>query len=180
MAKLIRFVPILIFVVIAGTLGWSLTNDPQKMPSMMIDRPVPDFALPSVQPGGAGLSTADFQGKVVLLNVFSSKCVMCEVEHPTLLELAKNPAFSLFGMDWRDDPEGRNRWLARHKSPYQRMGDDQSGRAGIDFGVTATPETFIIDRTGRIRYRHAGPITPEVWVEVFEPLLAHINTERGG
>jgi cytochrome c biogenesis protein CcmG/thiol:disulfide interchange protein DsbE len=174
-----RFIPILVFALLAGILAFSLTNDPRKMPSTLIDKPVPQIDLPGAGPGVEGLSNANFGGQVVLLNVFSSWCVSCTVEHPTLLALSRNKVVPLYGLDWKDKPGDGMRWLNRHKNPYSRIGDDPSGRTGINLGVTGVPETFVIDRTGRIRYRHAGPVTPDVWEQVFEPLLAQIQKEKG-
>jgi cytochrome c biogenesis protein CcmG, thiol:disulfide interchange protein DsbE len=175
---LIRFVPIAIFVVIAAGLGFALTNDPRKMPSMLIDRPVPPMALPALEPGTGSLTTQDFAGKLALINVYASWCSGCRVEHPTLLQIAKDGAIPLYGINWKDKPGDGLKWLKANGSPYLKVGDDPSGRLGIDMGVTGIPETFVVDRTGRIRYRHAGPITPDVWQDTFEPLLASLRRER--
>ena len=173
-----RFGPLLGFAAIALGLGFALTNDPRKMPSMLIDRPAPQFALPPVEPGAPGLATADISGKVALLNVFASWCGGCKVEHPTLVRLSKDGAIPLYAIDWKDKPGDGLKWLKEQGNPYLKVGDDPSGRLGIDMGVTGVPETFVVDRTGRIRYRHAGPITEDVWHETFEPLLASLRSER--
>ena len=173
-----RIAPLLGFAAIALGLGFALTNDPRKMPSMLIDRPVPKFALPRVEPGAPGLANADFAGKVALLNVFASWCGGCKVEHPTLVRIANEGAIPLYAIDWKDKPGDGAKWLKEHANPYLKTGDDPSGRLGIDMGVTGVPETFVVDRTGRIRYRHAGPVTEAVWRETFEPLLATLRSER--
>jgi cytochrome c biogenesis protein CcmG, thiol:disulfide interchange protein DsbE len=175
---LVRFAPILTFGVIAIALGFALTNDPKKMPSTLIDRPAPTFDLPALEPGSQGLATTDLGGTVKLVNIFASWCAGCRVEHPTLLRLAKDGAIPLYGINWKDKPGDGLKWLKANKSPYLKVGDDQSGRLGIDLGVTGVPETFVVDRTGRIRYRHAGPITEDVWQETFEPLLASLKVEK--
>ena len=82
------------------------------------------------------------------------------------MRLARDRAMPIFGVNWKDKPGDGERWLEKHGSPYLLAGDDRSGRLGIDLGVTGVPETFVIDRTGRIRYRHAGPITDDVWRDV--------------
>ena len=176
--SLARFAPLLGFVVVALGLGFALTNDPRKMPSMLIDRPAPQFALPPVEPGAPGLANADISGKVALLNVFASWCGGCKVEHPTLVRLSKDGTIPLYAIDWKDKPGDGLKWLKEQGNPYLKVGDDPSGRLGIDMGVTGVPETFVVDRTGRIRYRHAGPITEDVWQETFEPLLASLRSER--
>jgi cytochrome c biogenesis protein CcmG, thiol:disulfide interchange protein DsbE len=173
-----RFAPILLFAAIAAGLGFSLTNDPKKMPSTLIDRPIPPIALPTLEGAPGGLSTQDITGKVALINVFASWCPGCRVEHPTLVRIAKDAVVPLYGINWKDKPGDGAKWLKANKSPYIKVGDDASGRLGIDMGVTGVPETFVVDRTGRIRYRHAGPITEDVWQETFEPLLASLRSER--
>lgn len=176
--NLMRFAPLLAFGVIALGFAFALTNDPKKMPSTLIDRPVPAFALPAVEPGAPGLAHTDLAGGIKLLNVFASWCPGCRVEHPTLLEIAKAKAVPLYAINWKDKPGDGLKWLKAYKNPYLKTGDDPSGRLGIDMGVTGVPETFVIDATGRIRYRHAGPITPDVWRDTFEPLLASLRTGK--
>ncbi len=176
--RLARFAPIAAFAGIALGLAFALTNDPRRMPSTLIDRPMPPFALPALEPGGAGFAASDLGGKLALVNVFASWCPGCRVEHPTLLRLAREDKIPLYGINWKDKPGDGLKWLKANRSPYRRVGDDGSGRLGIDLGVTGVPETFVVDPTGRIRYRHAGPITEEVWAETFVPLLASLRTER--
>ena len=173
-----RFAPLLLFASIAIGLGFALTNDPRKMPSTLIDRPTPKFALAPLEAGTTGFQTEDLSGKVALVNIFASWCAGCRVEHPTLLRIAKDGAIPLYGINWKDKPGDGLKWLKTQRNPYLKVGDDQNGRLGIDLGVTGVPETFVVDRTGRIRYRHAGPITEDVWHETFEPLLASLRSER--
>jgi cytochrome c biogenesis protein CcmG/thiol:disulfide interchange protein DsbE len=178
MHRLLSLIPVLIFAAVSTWLGLSLSNDPRKLPSMLIDKPTPTFTLAALEDGGSGLSSDDLKGKIVLLNVFASWCAGCRVEHPMLMALAERSRIPIYGISWKDERGEGARWLKANRSPYVRVGDDQSGRLGIDLGVTGVPETFVIDRTGRIRYRHAGPITDDVWQETFEPLLAELRTER--
>ena len=173
--RLSTFIPVLLFAAVSAALAFSLTNDPHKMPSTLIDKPTPKFALPAVDGTGKGLASDDLKGEVVLLNVFASWCPGCRVEHPTLLRLSAAGKIPLYGLNWKDKPGDGARWLKANKSPYITVGDDRSGRLGIDLGVTGVPETFVIDQTGRIRYRHAGPVTEDVWAEVFVPLLASLR-----
>jgi cytochrome c biogenesis protein CcmG/thiol:disulfide interchange protein DsbE len=145
---------------------------------MLVDKPMPAFKLPSLSDDGKTFTNEDLTGKVALLNVFASWCPVCRVEHPTLLVLARNRIVPIYGLDWEDEPGKGVRWLAANKNPYVRVGDDRSGRLGIDLGVTGIPETFVIDRAGRIRYRHSGAITDGVWRDTFEPLLAELREEK--
>jgi cytochrome c biogenesis protein CcmG, thiol:disulfide interchange protein DsbE len=175
MRRVVYLMPVLLFILLALGLGFSLTNDPSKMPSLLIDKAVPAFALASPDKDGKGFSSADLRGKVSLLNVFASWCAGCRVEHPMLMQLAGKSSVSIYGINWRDSPRNGERWLKANQSPYARVGFDENGRVGIDLGVTGVPETFVIDRSGRVRYRYAGPLTEDVWHEIFEPLLAQLQ-----
>lgn len=176
MRRLAFIVPIVLFLMVAAALGLGLRRDPSVLPSMLIDRPIPTFDLPGLTPGDtAGLASSDFTGKPMLLNVFASWCVACVMEHPMLLQLEAE-GVTIHGLNWKDEPAAGAAWLAQRGNPYTRIGSDPRGRTGIDFGVTGAPETFVIDGQGRVRYRHVGPITPEVWTETLEPMLARLES----
>ncbi|MBI4723949.1 MAG: DsbE family thiol:disulfide interchange protein [Rhodomicrobium sp.] len=177
MKRLRFFLPMLIFAGVTAGLAFSLKGDPSKLPSTLMDKRAPEFSLPALEPGKPGLSSADLGKKIVLLNLFASWCGKCVYEHPTLMGLAKRSDIALYGINWKDEPGNGLLYLSRFQNPYRLVGEDREGRAGIDFGVTGVPETFVIDPSGRIRYRHAGPVTPEIWAEVFEPVIAKIKSE---
>ncbi len=179
MKRLAAFIPVAAFAAIALLMALRLTSDAPKMPSGLVDRPLPAFALPALEPEGKGLSNADFGGKVVLLNVFASWCPVCRQEHPMLMRLAREGVVPMYGVNWKDKPGKGAEWLKTRKSPYVRAAEDRDGAMGAQIGVTGVPETYVVDKAGRVRYRHEGPITPKVWREVFEPVLAHIDRERG-
>lgn len=175
--RLLFFVPVVALAVLAGLLWLGLGRDPEALPSTLIDRPLPTFELAPVRAGeDHGLATADFTGRPMLLNVFASWCVGCRVEHPFLMELAERGVV-IQGLDWKDPPGAGAAWLAEHGDPYARVGDDPDGRTGIDLGVSGAPETFIVDARGRVRHRHVGPITPEVWETELRPILQGLEAE---
>lgn len=175
---LMRFLPAAAFAALAIVLGFALRNDPRKMPSMLIDRAPPRFSLPPLEPSQTPFKATDLDGKLALINVFASWCPQCRVEHPTLMRLSETKTVPLYGINWKDKPGKGLEWLNVHRNPYLKVGDDADGRVGIDMGVTGVPETFVIDTSGRIRYRHEGPITEQVWQETFEPLLASLRNGR--
>lgn len=178
MVQLLRFAPLGGLLMLAGYFGAGLTRDPHDLPSVLLDRPLPAFKLPPIDAKSAGLASDDFKGRVALLNVFASWCPSCRVEHPTLRELAKRQRIPIYGLDWKDKPADRTVWLQELGNPYTAIGDDALGRTAIDLGVTGSPETFVIDKHNRIRYKQIGPITDDVWFDVLEPLVQKLEAER--
>jgi cytochrome c biogenesis protein CcmG/thiol:disulfide interchange protein DsbE len=177
MNRLVFIVPLLLFAGIAVAFGFGLTRDPSIIPSRLIDRPLPAFDLPGVEPGDDGFASTDLAtGQPKLLNIFASWCTSCRVEHPFLMRL-KDEGVPIYGIDWKDKPADGTGYLAQYGSPYLATANDEMGRVGIDLGVTGTPETFIIDGTGRVRYKHVGPITPEIWAETLKPMLDKLAAE---
>ncbi len=168
--------PVGVFGALAVVLYFGLQQDPSTLPSVLIGKPVPTFSLGPVREGDRGFSQDDIRGKVVLVNVWGSWCGACKMEHPYLMELAAGGA-PIYGIDWKDDPADGARTLKQLGDPYVKVGNDQAGRLSLDLGVTGAPETFVIDRTGRIRYKQVGPITPEVWQGKLAPMIARL--ERG-
>ena len=152
--------PLLAFIVVAVFLGLGLKNDPRLVPSPLIDKPAPRFALPTLADDQLVLSNSDFTGKVWLLNVWASWCAACKVEHPILVEMANRGAM-LVGLNYKDTDLEAKAWLESYQDPYQQVIVDADGRIGIDFGVYGVPETFLIDQTGQIRYKHIGPVDQE-------------------
>jgi len=176
MSRLIAILPAAVFVLILLGFMAGLRRDPAILPSMLIGKPLPAFVLPPLKADAPGLASADLAGEPVLLNVFASWCGPCKEEHPTLLQL-KTQGVPIAGLDWKEDAADGARWLDANGDPYLRTGNDRSGRAGIDLGVSGVPETFVIDRRGRVRYRQVGAITPEVWAQKIGPLMARLRSE---
>lgn len=173
----LAIIPLLVMGAVGASLGVGLRRDPHELPSMMIDRPLPDFDLPPVRTGDTGLKSADLIGEVAMINVFGSWCVSCRIEHPTLMQLAAKGRTPIYGVDWKDTTEDGAAWLSSFGDPYAGVGKDHDSRLAIDLGVTGAPETFIIDKTGRIRYKQIGPITDDVWKETIEPIIAALEKE---
>jgi cytochrome c biogenesis protein CcmG/thiol:disulfide interchange protein DsbE len=176
MKRLLFLLPALAFVGLLGAFGVGLTMDPSILPSMLIGKPVPAFNLPPVRPGDQGFSRADLGGEPVLLNYYASWCVPCRVEQPVLMRL-RAEGVSIHGVDWKEAPAEGAQWLAQHGDPYIRVGNDQSGRTGIDMGVSGVPETFVVDKQGRVRYRHVGALTSEDWATKIAPLMQRLKAE---
>lgn len=169
------YLPLMVFAVMAVFLGIGLTMNPRDIPSPLIGKPVPEFKLPPVKGRMLGLATADLRGQVSLVNVFASWCVACREEHPLMMELGKSGTVALHGLNYKDRPADAQAWLDELGDPYTRTGADIKGRVAIDWGVYGVPETFVVDRDGRIAYKHIGAMTPEVLREKIMPLIAKLQ-----
>ncbi len=170
--------PFAALLVLAGYFAIGLTRDPHDLPSVLLDRPLPQIDLPSINAQTPTFANDTFKGRVALLNVFASWCPSCRVEHPTLIALAREKRVAIYGLNWKDSALERDAWLRELGNPYTAVGDDALGRTAIDLGVTGAPETFVIDQSGRIRYKQIGPITDEVWTDILEPLVRKLEAER--
>ena len=175
--RLRYLVPIIVFAALALTLTWALKRDPQTIPSALIGRPLPQFALPPVKGRTLGLSTADLTGEVSLVNVFASWCVECRAEHPLLLQVKADAIVPIHGLNYKDPPDDAARWLNTFGDPYTRTGADLNGRVGIDWGVYGVPETFVIAKDGRIAHKQIGPISPESWEGTMLPLIRRLQQQ---
>jgi len=170
-----RVAAVLSFIAFVALLGVGLTLNPREIPSPLIGKPVPEFSLPAVKGRTLGLTSADLKGQVSLVNVFASWCLSCRDEHPVFMDLRARGVVPIHGLNYKDQPEDAARWLAELGDPYTRTGADLSGRVGIDWGVYGVPETFVIDREGRIAYKHIGPVTPLVMSEKLLPLIEQLQ-----
>jgi len=150
-------------------------RDPSAVPSALIDKPAPQIDLPSIYEGRPGLRSADLKGRATVVNVFASWCVPCRAEHPVLRQLAKGHGVPLIGFNWKDKPEAARAFLEELGDPFERIGSDPSGRAGIDWGVYGVPETYILDAAGRIRYKHVGPLSAEDVEGAILPVLRQVS-----
>jgi cytochrome c biogenesis protein CcmG, thiol:disulfide interchange protein DsbE len=177
---LLLLAPLAAFAGMAAVFAVSLQKgDPSRLPSVLVGKPAPVFALPAIEDlktetsAVPGFATADLaQGKVSIVNVWASWCTPCVAEHPYLTELATKSGAPLYGINYKDKPENARRFLGRHGNPFSGIGADATGRTAIDWGVTAVPETFIVDGTGVVVHKHTGPIHPEVMARDLLPAIA--------
>lgn len=171
-------IPLLILGVLLAFFAVGLNRDPRVLPSPLIGKAAPAFALPvlPMPEARAGepalrLANADLAGKPYLINFFASWCAGCQIEHPYLMQLGRQGAVTLVGVDYKDAEADVRQWLAARGNPYAPILVDLDGRAGIDFGVYGVPETFLIGADGRVLHKHVGPLTAEAFERDFQPLL---------
>ena len=174
--KSLKFlIPLALFAVLALFLGAGLNLNPREVPSPLIGKPAPEFKLPQLHDASASISRQDLLGKVWILNVWASWCVACREEHPLMVEYARRKTVPIYGLNYKDTREAGTQWLSRLGNPYVASLFDVDGKLGIDFGVYGVPETFVIDRQGVIRFKHIGPVTPDVLRDKIEPLIKSLQ-----
>ena len=167
--------PLAVFVVICGFLLVGLWRDPREVPSPLIGKPAPAFKLAQLHEPAKMLGPSDMKGQVWLLNVWASWCVSCREEHPLLLALGKANIVPIIGLDYKDETATGKRWLSENGDPYSASVVDRDGKVGIDWGVYGVPETFVIDKSGTIRYKQIGPLTAEALEKKIVPLIRELQ-----
>jgi len=169
--------PLIVFLGIGLAFAIGLTKDPSKLPSELIDRPFPEFTLSNLYDPDQSISEDIIKDQVSLINVFGSWCVACDVEHPLLMTLAEQGKLNIIGIDWRDERKKGKAWLAKRGNPYDIVIFDNESLLAIKLGITGAPETFITDKSGNIRYKHIGIITPEILLEDMLPLIGSLESD---
>jgi len=169
-------IPIGMFALLGLLLAYGLKLDPRKIPSPLVDKPLPAFSLPTLEDPKKLFTNADLKGKVVLVNVWASWCVACKQEHPVLLALSRDKQVPIIGLNYKDRREDATNMLKVEGNPYDVSIMDADGRVGINWGVYGVPETFVVDKQGVIRYKQIGPISPEDWEQTLLPLIRKLSS----
>lgn len=170
-----RWLPLLAFATLAVLLfaGVRLSGqrDPNALPSPLVGRQAPAFALPDFRNPERIVTNADLLGAPYLLNVWGSWCPTCRYEHPIITEIAEQGLVKVVGYNYKDEPEDARRWLQQFGDPYALIIVDRDGRRAIDWGIYGAPETFLVDARGKVIFKHAGPVTWDIVREKLVPLL---------
>ena len=182
-----RLLPLLVFLALGALLfaGIELSKheDPGALPSPLIGKPAPAFALPVLNMSGLPasdkrVSNADLAGAPYVLNVWGSWCVNCREEHPAITALAARGIVKVVGYNLKDEPADAQHWLAQFGNPYALIVADTEGRVAIDWGIYGAPETFLVDAQGVVRWKHVGPLSDGIVADELLPLLATRQVAR--
>ena len=173
-----RMIPLVAFMLLVVLLvvGLKISDKKTQIPSPLIDKPVPAFNLPILGNPGQQMTKESFLGKPYLVNFWGSWCVTCRVEHPVITEIAKTGVVQVVGLNFRDESEDAIAWLRQFGNPYSVSLVDFDGRTSIDFGVYAAPETFLVDPSGTIVFKHLGQMTMEIFENEILTRLASMET----
>jgi cytochrome c biogenesis protein CcmG/thiol:disulfide interchange protein DsbE len=176
MRRLVFLLPVLLFIVVAGYFAWSLRPgyDSKALPSALLDKDAPAFDLPALA-GDARVALGSVKGQPTVVNFFASWCAPCRIEHPILMRLARQQRVNLVGIAYKDKTADTIRFLDQLGNPFGAVGLDPDGRTGLDFGVYGVPETYVLDRDGRIRQRFVGPLSAETVERDLLPLLRRLS-----
>ena len=177
MKCLLYCTPVLLFLGLLLFLWRGLSLDPHHLPSPQLGRPLPAFHLPQLQDSEQFVDAKQLHGQVALLNVWASWCPSCIEEQVFLMELARN-GVPIYGLNYKDRKEEAIDWLAKWGNPYRWIAQDRVGKTAIDLGVYGAPETFVIDKKGKLRYRHVGVITQDNWQRQLQPLMQQLEHEN--
>ncbi len=175
--RLILLLPLVLFLVLGGFLLRGLQLDPRAMPSALIDQPFPDFRLPVLGPERV-VDRSAVTGAVALFNVWATWCVSCRIEHPYLMQLARQ-GVTIFGINHTDVDAEALQWLQQLGDPYRFSIVDAEGSLGLDLGVYGAPETYVVDAGGIIRYRHVGVVNEQVWLQILQPIMLELQRDSG-
>lgn len=172
--RLLRFIPLAIFAILGIFFYRGLSLNPNDMPSALLNKPMPSFSLPRLENPQELQTEAILKGKVTLLNVWATWCETCREEHAFLNEL-KMQGINIVGVDYKDNLDDAQNWIRKLGNPYSEIVSDPEGRLGLDLGVFAAPETFVIDKQGIIRYKQLGAINQKIWDEKIKPVVESLK-----
>ncbi len=171
-----RFIlPLALFLGLAVMLGLGLQRDPRALETALLNQPAPPIQRPLLEDPQQQFDLQALQGKVWLLNVWASWCAPCRQELPLLLAFSRQDNVPVYGLNYKDPPEKAKALLRVAGNPYVASAVDIDGRVGMDFGIQGVPETFVIDAQGRVRFRHLGPVTAEVWRDKLLPVVRAVQ-----
>lgn len=171
-----KALPIVLFLVLSLFLWRGLSLNPHELPSVQLGKPLPVFLLPQLNQPSVLMHSNELRGQVFLLNVWASWCAACIEEQVFLMQLARKGVL-IYGLNYKDDATNARLWLKQWGNPYTQIMSDVSGKTAIDLGVYGAPETFLIDKKGIIRYRHAGIIDEALWQKEIAPLMQKLEQQ---
>jgi cytochrome c biogenesis protein CcmG/thiol:disulfide interchange protein DsbE len=173
-----RFIiPIGLFSPLIAVFFLGLGRDKETLPSPLIGKLAPQFALPSVEDPSRIVASSDFAGQPYIVNIWGTWCPGCRQEHDVLLEIARRKEVPIVGLDWKDDAQAAQRWLRELGNPYVATAFDGDGRVSIDWGAYGAPETFLVDAQGIVVHKHTGPLSIAAWEADFVPRIKGAKSE---
>lgn len=162
-------IPLIIFILITLFMWLGLGKNPNLLPSVLLNKPLPIVNAPQLDEQSVPVTLEQFKGQITLLNVWATWCDNCHLEHPIFLDIARQQRIQIIGLNYKDDRSAAKKYLSAMGNPYVANIYDPTGKIGMQLGVYGTPETFIIDQDGIVRYKFIGPITLDTWQKIVIP-----------
>ncbi|PSW17599.1 DsbE family thiol:disulfide interchange protein [Photobacterium sanctipauli] len=178
MKKVTRFIPLIAVIAVIGIIAVSMSNDQPSSLARVEKTPIPQFQVPTFSPTAVLASESMFKDRLTLLNVWASWCAVCQSEHPFLMSLAESKRIDIVGLNYRDSMIDARGILQRTGNPYHTVLYDPKGQLALDLGVYGTPESYLVDQQGNIRYRYSGALDEQIWQEQFEPVIQLIKEQQ--
>lgn len=173
------YIPVVVFLALAAAMWRGLYLDAGTLPSALIDEPLPEFELQTLETGDQLVSKDDLPDEPFLLNIWGSYCLPCLQENPIFMEAAENDVVPIVGVNYKDREGAARQWLDENGNPFTLNIVDEDGRYGIDLGVYGAPETFVVDADGMIRYKHIGVIDYQAWEDEIMPAVERVRQSEG-
>lgn len=166
-------IPLAIFAALVVLFAVALKRAPEKdlLPSALIDKPAPEFALPDLLKPGEMVKGTDYKGRWLIINFWATWCPPCYQEHPVLVDIAREGKVSILGVNYKDDDDKARQWLTELGNPYVAIAVDKMASAAIDYGVYKAPESFLVNPEGVIVHKVVGVITPAMWRDKLLPMI---------
>ncbi|MDR0807254.1 MAG: DsbE family thiol:disulfide interchange protein [Enterobacteriaceae bacterium] len=171
MSRVKLFIPLFLVLLLGIALYLGLRQDPRQLGLTQQDKPMPEFIAEDLLLRDTAFSQQDFKGHITVLNVWASWCPSCKSEFPFLQQLNTRADFKLYGLNYRDGRRAAQNVLNELGNPFFRSIYDPDGKLALELGVYGTPETYLIDAHGIIRYRYSGELNQTIWQREFQPKI---------
>ena len=168
MKNRLLIVPSIIFLLVLSTFFYLLIIDrnPSELPSNLLNKNVPNFNAESLFKNKSFVSSEHFGNEIILVNFFATWCAPCLEEHDFIKRFSSEEKVRVIGINYKDNPKKTKQWLKKLGNPYSDVPLDRNGRIAIEWGVYGIPETFVVNKSGIIKYRHVGPVDKKVYKKI--------------
>jgi len=168
MKNKLLILPSIFFAIILSIFFYLLITErnPSEIPSNLLNKNVPFFEAESLFKNEKFISSQELKNEIILVNFFATWCKPCRDEHVYIKRFSNKKGIKVIGINYKDDSKKTIEWLKNLGNPYSDVLIDKNGRVAIDWGVYGIPETFIVNPSGIIKYRHVGPITSKIYKKI--------------
>ena len=165
--KILILTPIFFFLILSILFYLLIIErNPSEVPSNLLNKNVPIFEAQSLFKNEKFISSQEIKNEIILVNFFATWCKPCRDEHVYIKRFSNEKGIKVIGINYKDNSKKTTKWLKKLGNPYSNVLIDKNGKIAIDWGVYGIPETFIVNSSGIIKYRHVGPITDKIYKKI--------------